>query len=247
MKPPDVIMLTVPRPGGNEYVFQTLADYEAKCKRLRWPVYLAVGVPDTAWLQALGGKPWLGWFPLPPALWAKCRAGAPTLRLMYNFYRVLALPLKPGAPGRLMLEDDIVFAPECCELLSAAIAEVPPSITKYALALYCTQNMLGKPNRRITTHLYEYPPGSYYGAQGLYISRALLPELTAYVKRNGVELRNAPNDIQVNHMIKQAQARRQNIRLFAVQPNIVQHVGKVTTGVGRWHQSPTFGKPWSKV
>ena len=243
----DSVMMTVPRPDGAiAYVFSSVAAYESAFLLERCPLRLAVGIPETGWLDRLVHSH-IERLPMPPMLWELCKNEGPHRRLMCNFYRVLSLPLPEGTLGRLVLEDDVDFAPECDLKLLETIGEIPKRIKKYALALYCSQNLMANPKRRRGPHLCDYPPGSFYGGQGLFISAALLPEMAAWVLRHGIELRDATNDLQVNHMLKAEGVRKGPARLFAVQPNIVQHIGKVTTGVGRWHCSPTFGKPWSKA
>jgi hypothetical protein len=56
-----------------------------------------------------------------------------------------------------------------------------------------------------------------------------------YLKAEGVDKYRMPYDIVLKEFLK-----RKNIPLFAAVPTLVQHIGKVSTGLGNFHNTEWF-------
>lgn len=125
-----------------------------------------------------------------------------------------------------IFEDDVAFCPAWDSLLRRLIDTIARSHKDYVLALYsCYPWDPGEPWR-------EYPVDKFYGTQGMHFSRKVRTELAAHLLKH---IGKEPSDMLLKSFCKE-----NKIPLFAVSRSLVQHMGKVTTGLGSYHQTMNY-------
>lgn len=162
-----------------------------------------------------------------PEAWPIVEQAGPRRRCCANTWQALA-----GAhPGMdvLLLQDDVELS--CAwpqHLRFRARAAEAKHGKKFILALYAAYRFPGR-------HIADYPARMYYGNQAVYFPSFVASEYAAFLWAHGVEQSRYPDDLAL-----QAYATQAHVPIVVALPNLAQHVGRVTTGLGRFHSSPTF-------
>jgi hypothetical protein len=148
-------------------------------------------------------------------------------RCATNTYQALV-----GAPAGelLLLQDDVELAVDWPAHLSPRVEFCRGAARDwFVLALYSTHPFDS------TNPVVPYPQGYFFGNQALYFSERAKREYLAFLYQNSVASYRWPDDVCLR-----AYAEATNVPLFCCLPNLAQHVGEVSTGLGSFHSSPTY-------
>jgi hypothetical protein len=222
------------------YVHQTLASlFMSDPSVHKSHVHLMVGGPDADYLRDYAHHP-----NLTVHRWtdsdAKTADGWWVHRLAaYNYWRCLTVD-GSGHSGLCVCEDDVVFRAGFATKLAATIREIEEqhSQSKYVLAAYAPYSFNSHNQDSSGRRFCRYPANDFYGSQCVYYPASVLAELAAYLYDGAVERAVAPYDIVIKEFCRQTDC------LLACTPSLTQHIGRVTTGLGNFHTSPTFEQEW---
>jgi hypothetical protein len=239
----DLVMTTVSRPEGEDYVHRALQSLFAASRNWTAQVHLFVGGRDSSYLHRYRTDPRIAFHPIAKAdleqIDGRGLIGCQRANYAYvvNFHRAIGLP--PLSPGSLLVsvEDDVIFDAQFWPRLEAAAAECARCSMRFLLTLYSTHAVERAGNETVV----PYPdPAEFYGTQGVLYSPRVRAELPSYIGEAGV-LRN---EEPVDRLLRTFAVRTQT-PIWQTYRSLVQHIGQQTTGVfTHWHTSPTFGLPW---
>ena len=159
-------------------------------------------------------------------------------RLCFNYCRCLGTNVLRGL---VILEDDVLVRIGFLKCLTQAILEIEDSgLREYVLGLHSKANLPGNPNNYRGQFYVRYPPIRYYGLQGMYYPKAIIPEIREYVFTHGVQNYRRPGDLLIKELMRKRQI------LYNTAWDLVEHMGEVSTGLGdgRAWASATFRRPW---
>jgi hypothetical protein len=217
-----VCFVTVERPEG--YLHATLESFGRAL-----PATLMVGSPESSYLDRYRGDPALR-VVVPTAEEFAGWAGRPVgQRATWNFWR--ALEDARGCRRLLLCEDDVVFARGWRAFLGRVVDEAERTGPDYVLTLYSPGALAGADGRGLTV----IDPDCFYGHQAVLYAGRALTGFADHLRRHGVEAWERPQDLNLGRF-----AREHGLPIYATCPSLVQHVGRVTTGQGHFHQSLTF-------
>lgn len=170
-------------------------------------------------------------------------AAASELATLDRLSRAYQLLLEGADPGRCLLsfEDDVTFAPLWLErTLAASLAIEEHHGRRYVLALFCPFPYVFDPSSLVegffdTTHdrQHELPPPKpyapydvprFYGMQGIFMPPAVHQDLRGYMAYRYGTGQPEPVDIMLRRFLATT-----GTPLFAVNPNVVDHVGQTST------------------
>lgn len=155
-------------------------------------------------------------------------------RATWNYWRALAcIPDSDERDGILVLEDDVLPASGWLEhfrtSLSAVMSAESPG---YILGLYSSRRHAAtKGDKPYTT----YPTHLFAGTQAIYYPEQIRHNFAAFLQEHGVKMNEAPYDMLLAEF-----AARNSIPIFLTIPVLVQHIGKISTGLGEFHEAPGF-------
>ena len=194
-----------------------------------------MGSSDASYLGSLVGNPRFILHTMPDDEWATIAGWGVHRRCSYNYWRCLDYFATHG--GDLCLcEDDVVFAEGFWTDLAETVEDIEQRRQEYVLALYSTADLNADPSLRRGKKYACYHAQHFFGTQGMYFPAAVLPELAARMRRDGVDEPKKPCDLVIQDVCYERQY------LFGSRSSLVQHVGRVSTGLGHFHSSPTFGR-----
>lgn len=240
----DVAILTVRRP--RNYLPQTLASLFASGPEV-WrlaPIHLLVGDNDPGHVENFVHHRSVKVHPLAADEWQRIAPWSVHRRLIYNFWRALALPC-PAALGRCVCEDDIVVRDGFFSKLRQAVEEAREREgPRFVLTAYSHYDFAAEPGRRRGRYYCSYNAAVHYGNCCLFISAALLQDLAADFYVRGVEQNEAPADLLLGQLCEERWSRGEG-GMFQTVASIAQHKGVVSNGTsGAYSHSPTFDRPW---
>lgn len=225
----DVVITTVPRPA--EYVHDLVSSLSPL------PVHLVAGAVECDYLKRHEGNYRIRIVPPKPADWERIRTKGVHHRACWNYWRCLVTPARASTrKGLLVLEDDVRPAQGWDSLLQLTIAEVEARIggAGYVLALYVPIRCL--PISSIpAAHYTKYPVRRFFGTQAMYFPERVSRGFAQFLKSNGVDRFRRPYDLLLREFVLNT-----GLQLLATVPSLFQHVGRVSTGLGGFHQSPYF-------
>ena len=197
------------------------------------PVFLVLGSPASAYVAHYRQVSGVSLVDMGPSTWAWIENLALRRRATWNYYRCLTQPAG-GAGGTLVIEDDVRFARGWLPRLAATVAALKESAGDFALSLYCPWDF---PRAAyLEGRLYaEYPLERFYGTQAVYYTAKTRQGFAAYLKKHGVVANREPYDVLLWQYLSEA-----GLPLFAAAPSLVQHRGTQSTGLGVWHDAPSF-------
>ena len=199
------------------------------------PAHLFVGSDDAEYLDLLHGNPRLTVHPMPAGDWAAIADWPVMRRFSYNYWRCLDHFAARGE-GVCLCEDDVVYAEGFWGRLAEAVAEADASLGEYVLALYSYWDFGADPGLARGRHLAAYPAASFFGTQAVYYTPGAAAAHAAHLRDRGLGDSQTPGD----HVIRDLCVARQD--LYVTRASLVQHVGRVSTGLGYFHASPSFGR-----
>jgi len=197
------------------------------------PVSLVLGSPLSAYIDPYR-QSGISIVEMGPSTWSWIESLALRHRATWNYYRCLTQPTG-GSGGTLVIEDDIRFARGWLSRLTATLAALEEaSIGDFALSLYCPADF--PLTAYFRGQLYaEYPLGRFYGTQAVYYTAKTRRGFGAFLKNHGVVANQEPYDVLLWQYLSEV-----GLPLFATAPSLVQHKGEQSTGLGGWHEAPSF-------
>ena len=242
----NLAIITVPRPG-TDFPERSLAHLRAADEATE-AIHLFASDDDLVYLDTLAAMPRVVVHPL--SFDAQQRiANWPLMRKhTCNYWRCLD-HFAGLSEGLVLCEDDVLYDPQFFVRLREAITEAELIRRDYILALYSPWDHADSLESRGGRTLSSYRSDSFFGTQGMYYTAESLGEVTDLILRRGVERGEEPTDV----LIAQWARGREPILTTTVslgEPiltttvSLVQHIGQISTGLGYWHSSPSFGRPW---
>ena len=201
--------------------------------------YMAVDETDTAYLSGINMRERMTIVPLTNTEAEAVGGMILHQRACHNYHRALTLP--PGhAAGLLVCEDDLVFCPGFLEKLLQTLNEMEAAGLKdFMLACYASYDFDSDRSLKRGTFYSSYPAHWFYGTQCMFYTRSEIPAVAGTILKHGVLRYENAYDMLIKH-----HAMYRN-NLYATRRSLVQHVGIVSTGLGKnHHTSPTFHLPW---
>jgi hypothetical protein len=220
----DVAIVTVSRK--EKYIYELL-------RRLRVgaPVRLVVGSADVEYLAPFKGYPQLKVISAPRSEWKRVKGSSTHHKATWNYWRALTVGVSTaGREGLLLLEDDVVPSDNLEPQLHKIIdwLEVLYGIN-YALSLYYPHQFTPAD----ASGLYvEYPTHRFFGTQAIYYPERLRQGFAEFLRVNGVELNRTAYDLLLREYLVQ-----NRVPLFGSFPCLVQHIGRIGTGLGAFHEA----------
>ena len=170
--------------------------------------------------------------------WEKIRDMKIHQRALVNYHRCLTLP-EGSWRGLLVCEDDVKFRPGFMRMLVDALNEMSEAgHTEFILACYATHDFDKRPSAPGGRTYSSYPANRFYGTQAVFYTRNEAAEVAGELHTCGVVKYEKPYDLVIQNYA------RRRPRLFSTRLSLAQHIGRVTTGLGGFHWSPTFDRPW---
>ena len=197
-------------------------------------VCLVAGSPVTTHLEGHRSHPKFTVVEIGPNTWAWIKNSSLRHRATWNYYRCLT-QCPAGARGTLIFEDDVRFAHGWQVYLIRILAALEERYgADFVLSLYTSWGFVqeGYRNGQMFT---EYPHEDFFGTQGMYFTAKTRQGFAKYLKAHGVVANEEAYDLLLRDYLRQV-----GLPLFATAPSLVQHVGKRSTGLGGWHESPAF-------
>lgn len=240
----EVAMITVHREPN--YLHDSIASYfdsDPLVTGLK-PIELYIGSPETAYLGNLMGHDHVDVKEIMADDWSRIKDWHVHARLAYNYHRALS-SYDPDAMGRLVCEDDIIFADGFVSHLMQAINEVHDQQgSRFILAIYSHYDFDAEPARKRGKYYCSYCAPQHYGNCCLYFSTDILADLCSFMRNNTVENHHMPTDIAVGAFAEQMWQQGKG-GMYQTVVSLAQHVGVVSGGTsGRYSFSPTFGRSW---
>lgn len=152
-------------------------------------------------------------------------------RILHTTMRSLAIAVRRPHPV-LFLQDDLEFDKHwLCKTLDAVGELRDKRIEDFVLSLYAPYNLIS------TKSYAEYGSRIFYGNQALYFPHHICQQLLKSMVANIASGKIYPDDMLLKNFLLSEPFHP----LYAVYPNVVQHIGKNSTIDSKFHQSPTFG------
>lgn len=195
------------------------------------PVSLVVGSPVTQYLDPLRARPGITLVEMGPNTWAWIERSRLYYKATWNYYRCLT-QCAAGRRGTLILEDDVRFARGWRGRLETTLAVLEDRYgTDFVLTLYAPLSF-GQQEQRLYA---DYPLRDFYGTQAVYYTAKIRKGFAKCLKTKGlVANANSYDGILRDYLLQEG------LPLFVTTPTLVQHMGKRSTGLGHWHDSPDF-------
>lgn len=226
---------TAPR-AGTEYLSQsllsltTVGGYDGE-------IHLFLSTADDGPYRHLEQSPRFVIHRLTPEQWAEISLWPLDRRHSFSYWRVLNHFAGQGE-DLCLCEDDLLYTPRFASKLQTSVRLMREIADDYILALYCCIDYASVPEFRRGPIITSYPAQEFFGLQAMYYPHSVLADYAAYIHEHGVVHWEKSTDRQVADY----SATRQNVYLVA--HSLAQHIGFQSTGLGRFHDSPTFGRPW---
>ena len=158
--------------------------------------------------------------------WQIVREDGPHRRCCANTWQALAMA--PPDRDVLLLQDDVELAEAGPLHLRFRLRLAQQSHgERFVLALYASYRFSGE-------QLAHYPTQKFYGNQALYFPACVASEYAARLWEH-VRDYQLPDD-----MVLKGYAVEAGVPLLVSLPNLAQHVGRNSTGLGDFHESPTY-------
>jgi hypothetical protein len=201
-------------------------------------VHLVVGSADCSYLDRYRHHGRVRIHPLPEAEWDRVGRLSVKRRFCHNYHRCLTLPLD-GCRGLCVCEDDVVVRDGFAAKLRAAADEMERAhgLRRYLLAGYAPYDPAADPSLGRGRYYASYYAPGFYGTQCMYYPAAVVGRLADRVLRDGLD-----GDLAGDMVVKAVGLELNAI--YGTVASLAQHVGRRTTGLGNFHQSPTFDRPF---
>jgi len=231
---PLIVVSSVPREPA--YIHQTLASLFMSDPLVhRTRVHVMVDSPDASYLADYAHHPNFSALPLTADEARRTADYWVHRRCAHNYHRCLALPCD-GYSGLCICEDDVVFCHGFLRELQKVIAEIEAKryAKDYVLAGY-TPYRFEPDGSQLDGRAYcRYRAADFYGNQCVYFPLRVLPKFAPWFYERAVEQAEAPSDMVLKEYCLHS------AELLACRRSLAQHIGRITTGLGDFHTSPTF-------
>jgi hypothetical protein len=198
------------------------------------PLRLVVGSPDVAYLSRIVAARQLQVIVPDELEWNSIKTKPVGQRAAWNYWRCFVLgPQSKERQGLVIFEDDVALTYGWEERLHKVVATLNRRHgERYILALY-SANVISKAGNLNCVE--RFPVDRFFGTQAMYFPERIREVLQPYLKRFGVDAFRAPYDWLVRDF-----AKAKGIPIFRCVPSLAQHIGLVTTGLGKFHKSNSF-------
>jgi len=206
-----------------QYVHGTLESmYAADPTANELTVRLVVCDSDASYVDSWSGMPQVRVEPLSHREHATIASLSPHARCTYNFTRLLE-----GVGDVIALQDDLQFTENWLRAVTRCIERVERRHgQRFVLALYASYRFKATP-------FAPYKKWHFYGNQALYFPDGVRRELSAYMYDHAEQ--GGPDDMMLKDFLCAS-----DIKLFSMNPNVVQHVGGESAIEQRFHKSPSY-------
>ncbi len=155
----------------------------------------------------------------------------------HNYWRTMGMA-SPGVRAVLVCEDDVVFRDGWVGMLMECLNEMREAgLHEFILAVYSPHDHEAGSLRR-GQYYSSYMANGFYGTQSVLYMAGEVEPVREIVWQHGVLSPDGPYDL----LMKRRAIERQH--LYAIRCSLAQHIGATTTGLGGFHQSPSFGREW---
>ena len=157
-------------------------------------------------------------------------------KFCHNYHRCLTI-IAEDYSGLCIFEDDIMFQDRFVEKMMAAVNEMENEhkLDKYLLDLYLPYGFSPDVSFGSGKLCAKYYPQNFYGTQGIYYPRSIVPEIAQLIYNEGVVDYQKPGDMLI------AQYAIATNLLYGTKRSLVQHTGFHSTGLATmFHRSPSF-------
>jgi hypothetical protein len=228
MRTIDFAIMTVARP--TDYIHDLIDSLRSDL-----PVRLIAGSPDYDYLGRYRGNPFREIIEVPAKGWEHFHNRRVHHRACWNYWRCLTLgPRTPSSEGLLIFEDDVIPARGWEGRFYETVAQIEAACKgPFVLALYSPIKLPTAPDSQ--TYYVPYPTSRFYGTQAMYYPEEVRAGFAAFMKLYGVNTMRHPYDILLRTYLLNT-----GIPLFAAKPCLVQHVGEISTGLGKFHKTMQF-------
>ena len=221
---------TVARP--QNYVYQ-LMDCLLPWRHCR----LVVGSPDAAYLDRYRGNNSVEIITPSEEEWNPVKDLGVHRRAAWNYWRCLEAgrAVDPLKGGLLLFEDDVILAKQWQTRLAQTVLALESILgTMFVLALY-TSNKLNFSWEPAGPLFVEYPAYMFFGTPAMYYPEPVRIQFSFFLRKFAVDRFNGPYDLLLRDFILE-----RNIPLLACNPNLAQHVGLESTGLGAFSRTQYF-------
>jgi hypothetical protein len=196
-------------------------------------IRLVVGGPESGYLERYRGNPQVEILEVTPEDWTRVQNHKVHHRASWNYWRSLSLcGHNQERAGLIVFEDDVVPAHGWQSRFFQIVQQLQSEFgSKYVLALYSAHNGLPNPHDAHVHHV-PYQIRTFFGTQAMYYPESVRIGWTDFLEANGVITFKAPYDLLLKEYLV-----KEGIPLFAASPSLVQHIGRVGTGLGAFHQA----------
>jgi hypothetical protein len=234
-----LVVMTVDR--SPQYVHHTLASLFASDRLVHEVagVSLLVGSSDARYLDGYRHHRRLSIHPVDERESSRIQNWTTGRKFCHNYHRCLSVPLE-GARGLCVCEDDVVFRDGFITKLLAAVQEMETEheLSRYLLACYVPYRLADDPALRRGRLFASYHAPTFFGTQCMYYPSTVLGDLAERMLHDGVQRHLQPGDWIVRDFGAEING------IYGTVRSLAQHVGRSTTGLGKFHSAPTFDEPF---
>ena len=230
----DLAITTIRRTDG-DFVYQSVLSLIAASNPFE-RIHLFVGDPDSSHVDFLGDCPRFTIHRLAPGDWRRIEGRSLGQRWAFNYWRCLNHFAERGE-GVVLAEDDVWYDPKFGPFCREVVAEAEALGPDYILALYSSRDYADHLDRHRGCLLSVAVPDTFFGTQAMFYPAQSIAEITELMRSEALD-GDTPCDVLIAHWAR----RRENLLVSTI--SLVQHLGWQSTGLGYWHDSPSFGRPW---
>ena len=204
-------------------------------------IHFMVGSADTEYLDRYQNDSRFQIHAMPPEEAERISSWSVHRKFCANYERCLRLA-EERQVGLCICEDDVIFRENFIECLLETINDLQSreKTDEYVIALYSAFPYQRRKSLEESELYRNYPADTYYGTQCVYYPPKVRSEIADLVHAEGVENYQAPGDM----LVKKYCIEHQN--LYSAARSLAQHVGGTSTGLGGFHESPTFHLPYNE-
>jgi hypothetical protein len=194
-----------------------------------------VGAADVTYLQPFRGRSHIEIIEVPKREWEVFKDRRVHHRATWNYWRCLVLgPTERRARGLTVFEDDVILANGWLEHLRSAVTNLEAKHDEtFVLALYSPHRV--NPGADFNEFTVPYPESIFFGTQAMYFPNEVRKGFARFLKVHGVQRDRRPYDLLLRDYLRLSAT-----PLALTYPCLAQHVGRRSTGLGRFHQSSQF-------
>ncbi len=228
-------IISVPRAEVN-FVYQSLLSLFTMAE-FPGEVHIFVGMEDDGYLRFLDGSPRVIFHRMGADDWRSIAGWGLHRRHTYNYWKCLDHFARLGE-GLCLCEDDVLYDHRFWPKLAETVGEMDDKFREYVLALYSEADYGGNPDLLRGRLVSAYPASHFFGTQGMYFPPTTIGLYADYLRSHGLDREGKPTDLLIGDLCNELQ------NVYLARSSLVQHIGRISTGLGFFHSSPSFGRPW---